>query len=134
MSNTEKIAISKIANWWAEQVSSPAANWNNGDDSMTGGAAFLLGNLLAAKSREKITAESIAAFIKELEQTLETGLETSGHIPSLYVDYRPDGNLSVAAERAGVPLDAFPCKSSTSVRGGVAYGRVGYGKPELEIA
>ena len=122
-----------IASWWCDQITTTAPNWNNGDDSPNGGMAFLLGNLLAGKSRDEMPSDAPkkfkAIFVKE---ALEYYKE-NGYLPDMSVDYHPSVFLAEVAKEAGISPSAFPCKSYSTIRNEKPYAKCGYGKDLQEL-
>jgi 2-methylcitrate dehydratase PrpD len=123
--------IELIAQWWADKVTAPSLNWDNGDNSQAGGLTFMLANMLAQQSRNNAPSDAPekfkAALIKGLKDSQTYQKSNGTHIPFLNVDYHPCEILAQAAAEAGIDASAFPCKSSTQVIDGKALAACGYG-------
>lgn len=96
------------AQWWAHQIIHAGANWNNGDDSPTGGMTFMLATMLQSQSRQDVTKEQEAIFTAELVKQLEID---NPH--ALSVDYDPCYSLYQALQKANIHPGACPCKTIT---------------------
>ena len=117
-----------MANWWAEQVCKPSLNWNNGDRSESGGMAFILGNLIANKVREKISADTYEKFKKIFVELALNFYADKGYLPGFCVDYHPSAFLAAVAKHCNISEDAFPCKSYTVIENNEALACCGDGE------
>lgn len=109
-------AALKTAKWWSQKAFRTPMNQNNGDDSPSGGLAFMLMNTLSIKAQETVTDEKIAAFEKKLVELIGNyHHEYPWNEVTLNVDYGPDPMLREAAESAGLNTACFPCKTYTVI-------------------
>lgn len=122
-------AIKKVVAFWVAVAFSQEENWDNGSPEQGGGGMMaILGNMNAISARNTVSEEQKGLFAEILTNKLE---ESDYH--DLHCDYHPEGLLLDAAKEAGIPSSCFPCKTSTQIRQGVAYGKCGYGKPMEEL-
>ncbi len=90
--------------------------------------AVILANMLAKSSRGGVSPEARQKFKEVLTEKLE-----ASDRKDLHCDYNPEGLLADAAGEAGIPYSCFPCKTTTQIRDGIAYGKCGYGKQMEEL-
>jgi len=122
-------AIKKTVDYWASVAFSDKQNWNNGSPEEGGGGMMaILSNMNALGARSKVTDGQREKFKKVLAEKLE-----AADCKSLHVDYHPDEMLAAAADEVGIPHSCFPCKTTTQIRNGVAYGKCGYGKEMVKL-
>lgn len=126
---TKEEVILTAVQWWSDKLASRAPH-SNGDNN----SASIMACLFADMCRENTSKEKLTLFEKFLTERLSLrydDLITTGK--SLYFmigcDYSPDGELSEAAEKAGIGTLNFPFK--TWMRIGKDYVEVsaGYGAP-----
>lgn len=94
--------------------------------------AFILGNFVRNVNRESADAPDKFKSIF-VEKAIEF-FSQNGYLPNMSVDYEPSHFLSEVAKEAGISRFAFPCKSSSIIRGGKPYAQCGYGNPLQELA
>ena len=104
-------AVKIMVDWWYEKSFRTTMNQNNGDPSIAGGKAFLLGNALADKAKEAATPEKIKAFENALSNILLSGEHGGRWDRELNVDYHPNEILDRAAEASGIDPSCFPIKT-----------------------
>jgi hypothetical protein len=109
-------AVEKLVNWWADKSFNTLLNQNNGDESETGGIAFMLMNILSMESQKSVTPQQIELFKQKLAELL---LKTEGNYISIGTDYHPDRVLSEACSFAEINTSCIPIKSHSWIeRGG----------------
>lgn len=105
------IVVDRAVVLWKDMLAAP--KYDNGDDSPTGGLAFVM---MAMMPKNNIP-EVLDAFGKALREKLVTpqhyeshGSKWSSYVMSLDVDYWPCKELSEAAQSAGLEMQ-FPIKT-----------------------
>lgn len=118
-----KVAV----NWWANAIVNP--KFDNGDDTATGGMAFLLAMMV--NSKKSISKEQVDTFKKKLAQIIVEEMESSwGGDCRLGVDYHPDRLLYMAAQKAGINDDmGFPWKTHMHITKNNVSVSAGYAAP-----
>lgn len=129
--NTEKI-IKLLARWWSNALTTEEENWDMNPTTENEKLAQLLGNLLNKQSREQITFLQIRKFERLFIEHATAYFNEYKLFPDLSVDYCPSAFLTKIANEAGISLNAFPCKTYTSIHEGRPYGKCGE-KNELTI-
>jgi hypothetical protein len=108
-------AVELMVKWWSEKSFKTALNQNNGDPSIAGGMAFIMGNMVADKAKEGATPEKIKAFEDKLTELLMPG-ETGGRWDrEIDVDYHAWGILEEAFTHAGISSNCAPIKTFTYI-------------------
>jgi len=142
----DKKLLEAAANWWAEQISGPKLNWDNGaqnegsaEDRRLGQMMWMLGNVNANQAREGITPEKIQKFkdslIKRMSEKYTKGVEFySDYHLTLSVDYGPDEMLHESVKEAEISAEVFPCKTVMWIDAKCVSARCGYGAQEKVIA
>ena len=132
--------LEAAADWWAEQITGRKLNWDNGaqnegsaEDRKMGSMMWMLGNLAAMQSRDKITDDQIKTFKKSLIEEIKKDAEKRDSV-ILAVDYHPERCLSEAARKAGIDEYAFPCKTVMWIDPNKVSAKLGYGAAEKIIA
>lgn len=112
---TYKQAVKITVDWWIEKSFNTPMNQNNGDDSSTGGIAFVLMNELSSDAQSSTNQESIEKFRTKLTELL-LAKEGANHFHNqLDVDYHPNGILRLACEYADVNPMLLPIKTFTRI-------------------
>lgn len=119
--------VRAAVNWWANAIVNP--KFDNGDNSMAGGMAFLMAMMVSKKS--SISKDQIDIFKKELADIIVEQMESSycGEC-QLGVDYHPDMLLYSAAQKAGINDDmGFPWKTNMRISKEQVSVSAGYAAP-----
>lgn len=115
------------AKWWADKLRNIGpGNFNNGDDSLAGGIAMILGSLIAMESEP--SSKSIDLFEQNLADTIKEHVESSGPL-ILSVDYGPDALLGKIALKSGVNTNGFPWRTTMWIETEKVSVCAGYGAP-----
>ncbi len=115
------------AKWWADKLRKLGpGNFNNGDESISGGVTMALDTMLAMNS--KPSDDAIDLFEEKLAKAIKEYLEKQDYI-ILSVDYGPDYILASIAEKSGLSTRCFPWKTTMWVRKDKVSVRAGYGAP-----
>jgi len=115
MEQTYEQAVEKTVKWWSQKSFKVSLNQNNGDDSQTGGMAFILMNMLSTQTQGDITEGQIQKFEEKLTEILMNMKEKASYHKSLDVDYHPCIQLCEAADFAGITTMCFPCKTRSYI-------------------
>lgn len=126
MERTYKQAVTIMVDWWAEKMQKPL-NQNNGDNSESGGIAFMLMNMVAMNAQETITEDKIKKFKSFLTDKLIPLEGNNNWRGQLDVDYHPNELLFQACEYSGINTSALPCKTFTRIEDNFVIGRYQYG-------
>lgn len=115
------------AKWWADKLRKVVPrNYDNGDNSSTGGMAMLLASMLAMNSQP--SDEAINLFEERLADTIKEHVEVNGSM-TLDVDYGPDYILSKLAQETGVSANRFPWKTTMWIKKDKVSVSAGYAAP-----
>ena len=119
------------AKWWADRLRNVGpGNFNNGDESSTGGMAMALATLLAMNSQP--SEDAIDLFEAKLAETIKKHVEDRGSM-TLSVDYGPDYILSSVAQETGVSSNGFPWKTTMWIYKDKVTVSAGYAAPSKVI-
>ncbi len=128
MNETYEDAVLKTVMWWSEKAFQTPLNQNNGDDSPSGGMAFMLMNMVANKAQTEITLDQIKNFEDKLFEILMADKFNLGNRAQCEVDYHPNKHLHEACEFAKINSSCLPCKTFTYIDvNNVVNGRYQYG-------
>lgn len=138
--------LEAAANWWAEQISGPKLNWNNGaqnegneEERRMGNLIWMLGNVNANQAREGITPEKLQKFKESLirrvsEKYNKAVQHYSEYCLTLSVDYGPDELLYESVMEAEINPGVFPCKTIMWIDLHKVSAKCGYGAEQKIIA
>ena len=119
------------AKWWANKIRNVCpGNFNNGDESSTGGIMMMMAMMNAMNS--KVTDESINSFEKRLAENIREYVEARGSL-TISCDYGPDTLLNEIAKETAIPTNRFPFKTIMWINKGNVSVRAGYGASEKVI-
>lgn len=109
------------AEWWAKRIDGNVKH-DNGDESLNGAVAGVLGDMLSKPT----TQEQLEVFKEHLSRYIldKASLEKSVY---LECDYNPDGPLTTSATKAGISLFNFPWKTSMMITEDGIEVKEGYG-------
>ena len=93
--------IKTAVDWWAGAIQNP--KFDNGDDSRSGGMSMILATL----ARTDVSQNQLESFKRALTEAIQEN--TPRHIS---VDYGPDMLLGAAMEKAGIPSNMAPWKTT----------------------
>lgn len=125
---TYEEAVEIMIDWWVKKSFETSLNQNNGDDTDTGGMAFLLMNMVSMQAQEKVTPIKIENFKSALTIILLQQEGKGEWANELDVDYHPNENLSKACEMSGVDSRCLPIKTFTRIdKDNIVRGRYQYG-------
>jgi len=114
MENTFENAVKKVVKFWSEKSFNTPLNQNNGDDSESGGLAFILKNLVASDAQSDVSPDNIEKFETKLTELLYKQKDNRYKL-DLDVDYHPCSVLSEAVDFAGLNEMCLPCKTWTTI-------------------
>ena len=119
------------AKWWADKVRNVGpGNFNNGDDSTSGGMAMILATMLAMDKEPD--SESADQFEKILSEHIRKRVEDDGYL-ILDCDYGPCTLLSNVAKVSGVDASCFPWKTNMNITKEEVKVSCGYGAAYKKI-
>ena len=123
MDITEEMA-DFAANWWAERIKGDTEH-DNGDKSMTGMIAGILGNML----NKPVTEEQLKKF-KALVQNyiiVKSVTILNTQFIEFHCDYKPYSPLDKFAKACDIPLENFPWKTTMMIYSNEIMVKEGYG-------
>ena len=133
MSKIPDLMIERAAELWARKLQNPT--FDNGDQSNTGFMTMMLATVNIQNDKENVEG-GMALKIEEFRHQLIIELKNSrdkeyfeGH--SLSVDYHPCRTLTNVAEKVGIPLSQFSCKSTVYIQDDRVVTSFGYGKENM---
>lgn len=109
-------AILKTVMFWSDKSFRAAFNQNNGDDSPSGGLAFMLMNMNSLNAQKSVTDEKVKVFENILAEKLRTAANQGNwYHMTLDVDYHPCQLLYESAIESNLDPNCFPCKTFTRI-------------------
>lgn len=115
MENTFEEAVLKTVMFWSDKSFRNKLNQNNGDDSPSGGMAFMLMNMVSMQAQDEANDSKIKLFEEKLTDILMSKKDEAKFGIILSVDYDPCENLYKAFEFAGLNTRCLPCKTFTRI-------------------
>lgn len=128
MTKLTESQISTAALWWADALSAPDRNLDNGDDSKEMGVAFCISVIAGRHKNKVVTNEQKQVFV----DTLKASLGGGGNC-SLSVDYEPDKTIGAAMDAAGISRENAPMKTWMLLKNGGVFVEAGYRAPRVTL-
>lgn len=112
------------ANWWIERIKGDTKH-DNGDKSMTGMIAGILGDML----NKPVTEEQLWKFKILLRTFIDVKSATilNTQFIELHCDYKPYPPLDKFAKTCAIPLENFPWKTTMMIYSNEIMVKEGYG-------